>query len=92
MKHLVAGTLKLEIHPSRQAAGAAAARAVAEELRRLDQPGKDIGVIFATGASQFETLEAPLDETGVLRVNALLTPDEIAAQVARWMGGSSARD
>ena len=58
MKHLVAGTLKLEIHPNRQAAGAAAARAVAEELRRLDQPGKDIGVIFATGASQFETLDA----------------------------------
>jgi glucosamine-6-phosphate deaminase len=58
MKHLVAGTLKLEIHPSRQAAGAAAARAVADELRRLDQSGKDIGVIFATGASQFETLDA----------------------------------
>jgi gluconokinase len=43
-------------------------------------------------ASQFETLEAPLDETGVLRVNALLAPDEIAAQVARWMSGPRARD
>jgi glucosamine-6-phosphate deaminase len=52
------GTVKLEIHPDRKSAGAAAARAAAEELCRLDQPGKDIGVIFATGASQFDTLEA----------------------------------
>jgi gluconokinase len=43
-------------------------------------------------ASQFEALEAPLDETGVLRVDALLAPDEIATRVARWMLGSDARD
>jgi gluconokinase len=42
-------------------------------------------------ASQFETLEAPLDESGVLRVDALLTPDEIATQVARWLSGSPDR-
>jgi glucosamine-6-phosphate deaminase len=36
--------------------GTAAANAAAEELRRLDQLGIDIGVIFATGASQFDTL------------------------------------
>lgn len=53
-----AGTIKLEIHPSKQAVGAAAARAAAEELRRLEQLGTSIGVIFATGASQIETLDS----------------------------------
>lgn len=53
-----AGNLKLEVHASRQAAGAAAAQAAAEELRRLNSLGDSIGVIFATGASQIETLGA----------------------------------
>ena len=53
-----AGNLKLEVHPSKQAAGAAAAHAAAAELRRLDSLGDSIGVIFATGASQFDTLDA----------------------------------
>ena len=52
------GNLKLEVHPTRQAAGDAAAQAAAEELRRLGSLGDTIGVIFATGASQFETLDA----------------------------------
>ena len=56
--YFTSGTIKLEIHPDKKGAGAAAARAAAEELRRLDQLGKDIGVISATGASQFDTLEA----------------------------------
>jgi glucosamine-6-phosphate deaminase len=55
--HFKLGTMKLEVHPTREAAGQAAALAVAEELRSLSQLGKDIGVIFATGASQFDTLE-----------------------------------
>jgi glucosamine-6-phosphate deaminase len=53
-----AGTMKLEIHASKKAAGTAAAHAAADELLRLDQLGKLIGVIFATGASQLETLDA----------------------------------
>jgi glucosamine-6-phosphate deaminase len=53
-----AGTIKLEIHPTGKAAGEAAARATAEELRRLGQLGNSIGVIFATGASQLDTLDA----------------------------------
>jgi len=53
-----AGTLKLEIHRTGKAAGEAAAQAAAEDLRRLDRSGKDIGVIFATGASQLDMLEA----------------------------------
>jgi glucosamine-6-phosphate deaminase len=50
------GTLKLEIHPSTKAAGVAAANAIAEHLRQLKTIQKDIAVIFATGASQLETL------------------------------------
>jgi glucosamine-6-phosphate deaminase len=50
--------MRLQVHPNRRSAGEAAAQAAADELLRLDQAGKDIGVIFATGASQFDTLEA----------------------------------
>jgi hypothetical protein len=53
-----AGSVKLEIHADRKGAAAAAARAAAEELRRLDQLDQDVGVIFATGASQLDMLEA----------------------------------
>jgi glucosamine-6-phosphate deaminase len=56
-KHLTVGTIKLEIHPSRQEAGAAAARATAEALKQLGTHHESIGVIFATGASQFDTLD-----------------------------------
>jgi glucosamine-6-phosphate deaminase len=52
------GTLKLEIHPSSQAAGEAAARAAAQALSQSDHLGDSIGVIFATGASQLGTLHA----------------------------------
>ncbi len=53
-----AGTIKLEIYTNRQSAGEAAAKAAADELHRLAQHEKDIAVIFATGASQFDTLAA----------------------------------
>src|SRR5580692_1036013 len=52
-----AGKMKLKIYPSKKAAGEAAALAVADELRRLDKLNNQIGVIFATGAAQFDTLE-----------------------------------
>ena len=54
---LNAGTMKLEIHVNKQEASAAAARAVAEEMLRLDQLGNDIAIIFATGASQMDMLQ-----------------------------------
>ena len=57
-KHLRAGLLKVEVHPSRAAAGLAAARAAATALAGLAAPRDSIGVIFATGASQFATLTA----------------------------------
>ena len=56
IRHLEVGTIKLQIHVSQKAAGEAAARATAQVLKELDHPGGDIGVIFATGASQLETL------------------------------------
>jgi glucosamine-6-phosphate deaminase len=58
VKHFKVGTMKVEIHPSRKAAGAAAARATAEALKERGLVGDSIGVIFATGASQVDTLDA----------------------------------
>jgi len=55
---LRAGLLNVEVHPSREAAAAAAAHAAAENLRELASAGNAIGVIFATGASQIATLAA----------------------------------
>jgi len=49
--------LKVEVHSSREAAGAAAAKASAEALKKLAVAGKNFGVIFATGASQIEALK-----------------------------------
>jgi glucosamine-6-phosphate deaminase len=57
-RHLQVEWLRVEIHPTREAAGAAAAEAAAERLRELQKIRSEIAVIFATGASQFCTLEA----------------------------------
>jgi glucosamine-6-phosphate deaminase len=59
------GSLKLEIHPDRKSAGAAAARVAAGELLRLNGHGKQVGVIFATGASQLDTLDALTSTPGL---------------------------
>ena len=50
--------LKVEVHPNSEAVGAAAAAAAAEALEQLSTLRKTFGVIFATGASQIETLRA----------------------------------
>jgi glucosamine-6-phosphate deaminase len=52
------GALKVEIHGTRRAAGEAAARAAAETMKQVKGTAPDFGVIFATGASQLETLRA----------------------------------
>jgi glucosamine-6-phosphate deaminase len=49
-------TLKVEIYASRKAAGEAAARAAAETMKQLGKGAANFGVIFATGASQLDTL------------------------------------
>jgi glucosamine-6-phosphate deaminase len=48
--------MKVEVHQNGQAAGAAAARAAAKALIELAKTHDSIGVIFATGASQMDTL------------------------------------
>jgi glucosamine-6-phosphate deaminase len=55
-KYYKVGNLKVEVHPTAQAAGAAAAQAAAKTLIELAQVHNPLGVIFATGASQFEIL------------------------------------
>lgn len=40
-------------------------------------------------ATQFEALEAPVDEDRVLRVDALKAPEEISESVLRWMNACS---
>jgi glucosamine-6-phosphate deaminase len=53
-----AGSLKFEIHPTRNAAGEAAAQAVAQAIHHFGSSGSDVGIIFAAAASQIETLRA----------------------------------
>ncbi|MHB8888970.1 MAG: 6-phosphogluconolactonase [Acidobacteriaceae bacterium] len=48
----------MEIYSSSRAAGEAAAQAAAATLKQLGRNAGSIGVIFATGASQIETLQA----------------------------------
>jgi glucosamine-6-phosphate deaminase len=52
------GTLKVEVHESSHAAAEAAALAAAEKLSQLSRVESTVGVIFATGASQINTLGA----------------------------------
>ena len=63
--------LKVEVYPSREAAGAAAAKASAEALKELAASGKNVAVIFATGASQSDALIA-LTSILVCRGNRLM--------------------
>jgi glucosamine-6-phosphate deaminase len=58
IRHLRVGRLKLEVHPDKKAAGEAAARDIAQKLRELANLRKRVAIIFATGASQLETLAA----------------------------------
>lgn len=58
IEYFEVGSLRVEIHPDSKAAGEAAARTAAQALRQLDLTGESIGVVFATGASQFDMLRA----------------------------------
>jgi glucosamine-6-phosphate deaminase len=58
VKHLQVGSMKIEVYRNRALAGMAAAQAAAKVLQQLEQTRESIGVIFATGASQFDTLAA----------------------------------
>lgn len=52
------GTAKLEIYPDKTAAGRAAALVAAQAMVDLGRSQKNLSIIFATGASQLETLRA----------------------------------
>lgn len=58
VKFLQSGTMKVEVHPSSEAAGVAAAQATAKALTELAKTQDTITVIFATGVSQLQTLHA----------------------------------
>ena len=49
--------LRIQVHPSREAAGLAAAKATADAMKAIAANRKIFSVIFATGASQIETLK-----------------------------------
>ena len=57
--------MRLEVYPTAKAAGEAAAASVAEALRELGARRDSVGVIFATGSSQFEMLLALTSTAGL---------------------------
>lgn len=57
--------LKIEIYPNAKALGQAAAAAGAEEMIRLGKLHDAFAVMFATGASQLETLHALTSTAGI---------------------------
>lgn len=57
--------LNIEIHPDGESAGRAAAAATSKILRELAVERESIGVVFATGASQLDTLRAIVAEPDV---------------------------
>lgn len=56
---------KVEIHATRELLGAAAASAASIALRKAAARNHPMGVIFATGASQLETLRALVEMPGI---------------------------
>ena len=58
MKSLRIGSMNVEIHSDSKAAGTAAARSAADALWKLAEARASLAVIFATGVSQMQTLEA----------------------------------
>jgi len=65
IRHLEAGTLNVKIFPDRQSAGAAAARAIAREISKLEDSAETIGIIFAAAASQLDTLGALVEAENI---------------------------
>lgn len=57
-KSLILGSMQMRVYPTSQEAGQAAAESVASAMRERAAQREAIGMIFATGASQVETLRA----------------------------------
>jgi glucosamine-6-phosphate deaminase len=64
-KRLKFDQVSVEIHPTRESAGEAAARAAAETMLELERADSSIAVILATGASQLSTLAALTSMEGI---------------------------
>jgi glucosamine-6-phosphate deaminase len=58
VQHYQVEKLKIEIHPTREGAGAAAAKSAASSMLQLAQTDPVFAVIFATGASQLDMLQS----------------------------------
>lgn len=58
--------------------------AAAAQARVAQRPGHFFPPALV--ATQFDTLEPPLSEAGVLRVDALLAPEALIERIAAWMG------
>jgi len=56
--HIQSGRMTVEVYPNRRSLGVAAARAAAQAMKQLAAEREEFAVIFATGASQLETLDA----------------------------------
>lgn len=56
-----------------------------EAQRRVEARAKDHFFPSGLVASQFATLESPVGEPGVLRVDAMASLDELHAAVTRWL-------
>lgn len=65
VQHYQVEKLKIEIYPTREAAGIAAAKATANALSQIAKKQKSVAVIFATGASQIDTLHALTEIPGL---------------------------
>ena len=64
ISHMI-GSLKIEIHPDGRSAGHAAAHAATKAIKEQASAARAISVIFATGASQLETLRALTELAGL---------------------------
>ncbi|MGH9342676.1 MAG: 6-phosphogluconolactonase [Terriglobia bacterium] len=56
--HYLLDALTIEVHPSSEAAGSAAAEAAAQSIRSLAAARESVTVVFATGASQMNMLRS----------------------------------
>jgi glucosamine-6-phosphate deaminase len=65
VRHFQVGKMKLQVHSNSRSMGKAAAQATAEALEQLREAHQHIGAIFATGASQLDTLDALTQIKGV---------------------------
>lgn len=65
VKRLIVGTLHVEVHADRRAAGVEAARAASSALPHVGDSAGEVAVVFAAAASQTAMLEALTASSGI---------------------------